>query len=219
MDKVCVSYSLGKDSTLALHRTMESGDNVIALIISIDEENKRSWFHGVESTLIDEVSASLNIPVIYAKGKPEDYRETFIKALKEAKALGATKCIFGDIDIEEHHEWCSGVCDEAKLTAIFPLWQEDRKEIVKEFIACGYKAVIKTISKKHQLPTSLLFKTLSNDVLQELETLNVDVCGENGEYHTFVYDGPVFSNPIKIKNTGVHESEYAFSAIVELDNE
>ncbi|APD05559.1 hypothetical protein UJ101_00006 [Flavobacteriaceae bacterium UJ101] len=215
--KVCVSYSLGKDSTLALHRSIQAGNEVVALIISINEENDRSWFHGVNQEIIQKTSESLNIPIIYAKSKGEDYQEVFIKTLVKAKKLGVTECVFGDIDIIEHQEWCSNVCNEAGLKANFPLWKENRKTLVEEFIDCGFKALIKTVSKQHSLPKSLLFRTLTKEVLKELEAFQVDVCGENGEYHTLVYDGPLFKNTIKVKNEGIHESEYSYSVILKLE--
>ncbi len=218
MSKVCVSYSLGKDSTLALYRTLQQGDDVIALIVAIDKENKRSWFHGVEKNLIEEVSKALSIPVIYAEGSSEKYRETFIKALQTAKQRGATACIFGDIDIVEHREWCTDVSQEANLTARFPLWQESRRAVVEEFINCGFKAFIKTVSKKHKLPQTMLGKTLSQESLDIIEQHGSDACGENGEYHTIVYDGPIFHHKINLKTVGIHESPYAFAAILELEN-
>ncbi len=214
--KVCVSYSLGKDSTLALYRAIKSGCDVMALIISVNEENLRSWFHGVDSELINAVSSSLGIPVILAKSDGSNYREVFVEALEEAKSLGVSECVFGDIDIEDHFDWCSAVCDEAKMSAWFPLWKEDRREIVEEFINSGFKAIIKTVSKQFKMDMSFLNRQLTLDVLDELESLGVDVCGENGEYHTFVFDGPIFNKPIATEYIDTYESEYAYSAILKL---
>lgn len=217
--KVCVSFSLGKDSTLALYRTLKEEKDVVVLIISVDEKNLRSWFHGVDTTLIDAVSSSLNIPVILAKGDGNDYREVFVDALNKTKEMGAVECIFGDIDIEDHFKWCSGVCDEAGIASHFPLWQESRRAIVEEFIDCGFKACIKTVSKQFNVDQTFLNQTLSKDVINQFEHLGIDVCGENGEYHTFVYDGPIFNNPINVKSVGIYESDYAYSTILELEDE
>ncbi len=217
--KLCVSFSLGKDSTLALQRVLEQGDDVIALITSVDEKNQRSWFHGVEQHLLQKVSNSLNIPVIYASGNKNNYRPVFIKALQEAKLQGATGCVFGDIDIVEHREWCQSICDEVGIEAIFPLWQEDREKIVAEFIERGFKALVKTVSKQHHLPQSVLGKTLDKELVKTFKSFAIDTCGENGEYHTFVYDGPLFAEKISIRFKGIHESEYAYSVILELADE
>ncbi|MFV0424090.1 MAG: diphthine--ammonia ligase [Bacilli bacterium] len=217
--KVCVSYSLGKDSTLALYRTIKSGKDVVALIISVDEKNLRSWFHGVDTLLIDAVSKSLNIPVILAKGDGNNYREVFIEAIESAKQLGAMECIFGDIDIEDHYKWCNSVCIDAGVESCFPLWQESRRDIVEEFIDNGFKAIIKTVSKQYDLNEKFLNQVLTHELVNEFEKLGIDVCGENGEYHTFVCDGPIFSEPIDVKSAGTFESDYSFSTILELSNE
>ncbi|MFV0499539.1 MAG: diphthine--ammonia ligase [Bacilli bacterium] len=217
--KVCVSYSLGKDSTLALYRTIKSQKEVVALIISVDERNLRSWFHGVDKTLIETVSCSLNIPVVLAKGDGKNYREVFIEALVKAKKMGAVECVFGDIDIEDHYKWCNDVCNDVGIKSYFPLWNESRKAIVKEFIDAGFMAVVKTVSKSFDLDKGYLGRVLDDKFIKDLETIGVDVCGENGEYHTFVYDGPIFSSPIPIKSTGIYESEFGYTTILELDNE
>ncbi len=219
MKKVCVSFSLGKDSTLALHRVLKEGKDVVALIISVDEKNLRSWFHGVDTTLINAVSSSLGIPVILAKGDGKDYREVFIEAIEKAKELGAVECVFGDIDIADHFEWCDSVCKDAGVESYFPLWQEERRAIVEEFIDNGFKACIKTVSKSFKVDKKFLNQTLSRDLINEFEDLGIDVCGENGEYHTFVYDGPIFNKPINITSVGAFESEYSYSSILELTDE
>lgn len=215
MEKVCVSYSLGKDSTLALYRTLKT-KKVTNLVISVNENDLRSWFHGVDYELIELVSKSLNIPVILAKSKGEDYRERFIEALEQSKQLGAMACVFGDIDIEEHYTWCNEVCRDAGLKSDFPLWQENRRSIVEEFINSGFKAKIKTVSKQHNIKPEFLNQTLTHDVITEFEQLGIDVCGENGEYHTFVYDGPLYSFPIDTAQIDTYESEYAYSAVLEV---
>lgn len=217
MEKVCVSYSLGKDSTLALYRIMKTCE-VVSLVISVNEDNLRSWFHGVDVDLINRVSNSLNIPVILAKSDGTNYRESFIEALNKSKELGASSCVFGDIDIEDHYKWCSEVCNDANIGYIFPLWQEDRRKIVEEFVDCGFKAKIKTVSKQFNVDKKYLNQTLTHQLLDEFEKLGIDVCGENGEYHTFVYDGPIFNTPIKTVETGVFESDYSYSVILELDS-
>ncbi len=217
--KVCVSYSLGKDSTLALYRVLKEEKDVVALIISVDSKNLRSWFHGVDTTLINEVSSSLNIPVILAKGDGNDYREVFIEAIKEAKKLGAVECVFGDIDIEDHYKWCNDVCIDAGVESYFPLWQQSRRAIVEEFIDSGFKAMIKTVSKQFNVDEKFLNKTLSHQLINQFEEIGIDVCGENGEYHTLVVDGPIFEFPICLNENGVHESEYAYSVILELCDE
>lgn len=215
MKKFCMSYSLGKDSTLALYEMIEDGNIPVALIVAINKNQERSWFHGVQENLIKKVSLSLDIPVIFAAGIGEDYKEVFVEALKEAKELGAEICAFGDIDIEEHREWGTSICETVNMDAAFPLWKRSRKTVVEKIIDCNFKCMIKTVTKEHNVPKEYLGRILDRQVVSEFEDLGIDVCGENGEYHTFVVDGPIFSTEIDVKQIGVHESEYSYSLIIE----
>lgn len=215
-ESFCMSYSLGKDSTLALYKMIQDGYTPVALVITVNDEG-RSLFHGVDNKLIKRVSESLGIPVIQAVCTPENYKEQFSNALIEARKLGATKCVFGDIDIEEHRLWGEEMCSLSGLQPVFPHWQRNREDIAREFVNSGFKAIIKAVSKQYNVPIDYLGKELTNEVFDEFGLLGIDICGENGEYHTFVYDGPMFKEPIRYKNSGVFESEYAYSYIIEVE--
>ncbi len=217
-EKFCLSYSLGKDSTLALNRMIEKGHRPVALIISVNEDYNLTWFHGVENNFLDKVSKSLGIKIIKAVGNGKNYREVLKDGLKEAKGLGATSCVFGDIDIEEHKEWGNKICEEVGLKSVYPLWQENRETIVKEFINKGFKGIVKTVSKEYKVSKEFLGRDLNLELLEEFRKIGIDLCGENGEYHTFVYDGKLFKEPIKFKKMSIHESEYSYSLMLgELD--
>ena len=123
-------------------------------------------------------------------------------------------CI-GDIDIEENGQWDRNVCQKSGLKPLLPLWEESREEIVTEFVEKGYHAIIKTISKTSRIPDRFLGQPLDQMFIDYLNTHNIDVCCENGEYHTFVVDGPLFKFPINYQTTGVFESEYSKSIIIE----
>ena len=139
-----VSYSCGKDSTLALYRMIKNGHNPVALLITVDKKILRSWFHRVPKNLLEEVSKSLNIPLLLVNCEGEEYKDAFNKTLNKAKnELGAEACVFGDIDLEAHRTWCTDRCNEANMEAIFPLWLENREQITYEFIDSGFKTVIK----------------------------------------------------------------------------
>jgi uncharacterized protein (TIGR00290 family) len=196
-----VSYSGGKDSALALYRMITQGHRPVAMITTVDYTQDRSWFHGIQSELLNKVSESLNIPMIICACKPEEYTESFEDALKKSKNLGAEACVFGDIDIEVHSEWNNARCDAAGLKCILPLWQEEREALVKEFIDCGFKAVIKIVQLK-ALDESFLGKILTYELIEQIKSTGSDPCGENGEYHTFVYDGPIFSSPVSFSVKG-----------------
>ena len=121
MKKFIMSYSCGKDSTLALYRMIKKGNTPAALLVTVNKEENRSWFHGIPESLIKEVSKSLNIPLILVETKGNNYEEKFTEALIKAKdRLGIDLCVFGDIDLEPHREWCTARCNEAGVEANFP---------------------------------------------------------------------------------------------------
>ncbi|MBB2183249.1 diphthine--ammonia ligase [Lachnospiraceae bacterium MD1] len=193
--KFVASYSGGKDSILAIYRAIKLGMKPVTLIITYNIDMERSWFHGIPGDLLNEVSASLGIPIKLIKTSAKDYATNFEMELKIQKENGAEVCVFGDIDLEEHLQWCTARCDEAGIEAFFPLWQEDRKALVKEFIDNGFTANISVVdtdrlSKKH------LGMTLSPETVASITSEGADACGENGEYHTFVSDGPLFRTPV-----------------------
>lgn len=198
--KVIVSFSGGKDSMLSLHRAISLGYEPIALMTTINKNKGDSWFHDISSNLLKQVSLAINIPLLLVECDGDNYENSFETALKNMKNLGAEACVFGDIDIAHHRVWGELRCQNTNLKAIFPLWQENRETLVKEFIDLGYKAVIKKVNLKN-MSADFLGKTLTYELLKEIEATGSDVCGENGEYHTFVYDGPIFSKEILLKNT------------------
>ena len=193
--KFVASYSGGKDSVLAIHRAVHAGLVPLELITTYNTDMNRSWFHGITENIIKKVSDSLAIPIRLIRTSGEQYEENFEKALADAKNRGAEVCVFGDIDIEGHLEWCSSRCEKVGLIPYFPLWQESRKKLVCEFIDSGFLAII-TIIDTSRMPTNFLGEILTRKVADLIEESGADICGENGEYHTFVFDGPIFNNKI-----------------------
>lgn len=198
--KFVVSYSCGKDSTLSLYRMIKEGHVPVALLVTVDKKVLRSWFHGIPDKLLKDVSKSLDIPlVLVASNGKENYGETFIEALKKIKEeKGAEACVFGDIDLMAHRTWCEDKCEKAGLEAIFPLWEEDREKLTYEFIDSGFKTVIKNV-KLSILGEEFLGEVLTKEVVERLKAAGSDACGENGEYHTFVFDGPLFKEKISFE--------------------
>ncbi|MEG0377878.1 MAG: diphthine--ammonia ligase [Eubacterium sp.] len=192
-----MSYSCGKDSTLALHRMVADGHIPVGLLIMINEEADRSWFHGVDEDLLHQISESLNIPLILCRSKGDDYLIQFENGLLEAKNRGAECCVFGDIDIEDNAAWCRERCNHMGLTPVFPLWQQGRENLTHEFISLGYIGLIKCV-RHADLPKTLLGKPLDDDAIAIMKSHNIDICGENGEYHTLVVSGPLFRFPLNI---------------------
>lgn len=127
-----MSYSCGKDSALALHRMVQKGHVPVALLVMVNRELGRSWFHGVDRDLLGEISDALGIPLLAAESTGEAYHIRFEQALRQAKAMGAERCVFGDIDIADHAAWGRARCEAAGMEAEFPLWQEDREALTRE---------------------------------------------------------------------------------------
>lgn len=109
--------------------------------------------------------------------------------------MGAETACFGDIDIESNRAWCEARCEKAGLTPVFPLWHRDRAENVYEIVNLGYKCVIKSLNNT-LLPKTLLGEVIHLEVIEEMKKCGIDICGENGEYHTLVTDGPIFKEPL-----------------------
>lgn len=215
MKKFCLSYSTGKDSILALDMLRQQDYFPVCLITSVNDEMKRSWFHGVSLHLLEQAAENMDIPLIAVSNNIENYEERMESALKQAKKLGADYCCFGDIDIEQHREWDHKLSKKADLIPLLPLWQKKRRDIVEQFLTSGYTAIIKTISKKSGIPEYFLGRELDKTFINYLLEQNLDVCGENGEYHTLVVDGPIFTKRLKYQISGIHESLYAKSLIID----
>ncbi len=196
--KFVMSYSCGKDSALALHRMIQNGHQPIGLLVMINKEMERSWFHGVDMALLEQISQSLAIPVIPCICEGEQYHTALEEGLRKAKALGAQCCAFGDIDIEGHFDWCAERCRNMGMAHSFPLWQESREELTYELIRLGYRAVIKCVNQT-MLPKSFLGKELSEAIVAQMKDIGIDICGENGEYHTVTVAGPIFDFPVNYR--------------------
>ncbi|HJJ51219.1 MAG TPA: diphthine--ammonia ligase [Methanocorpusculum sp.] len=193
--KFVISYSCGKDSTLALHKMIAAGHTPVGLLVMVNKDEKLSWFHGVDLDLLDQISKSLQIPLITCASSGEEYHLGLEDGLRRAKELGAELCVYGDIDIEEHREWGTARCRSAGIEPYYPLWHRDREENTREVIDLGYQCVIKCV-RNADLPQHLLGKVLDHEMVAFMKEKGLDVCGENGEYHTVTLGGPIFHTPI-----------------------
>lgn len=191
-----MSYSCGKDSTLALHKMLALGGAPTALLVMFNSGDGRSFFHGADGALLERCFAALQIPLLCVPSCGEDYHLAMEEALRKAKKAGAEFACFGDIDIEGHRIWGEERCRNAGLSALYPLWHANREENAREVINLGYKCVIKSLDNT-KLPKSMLGKILDEALLEEMAQCGIDVCGENGEYHTLVVDGPIFRSSIQ----------------------
>jgi len=191
------SWSGGKDSCLALYRAIKEGGRPKALLTMFREGGERSRSHGLTTKLIEKQASSLNIPLITRPATWENYEQTFINALHGFKDDGINVGVFGDIDLDPHLEWVEKVCAKAGIEAYEPLWKCKRGDLLDELFAAGFKATIVSI-KESLLDKKFLGMTLSPELIKEFAEIGIDPSGEEGEYHTVVTAGPIFSTPIEL---------------------
>lgn len=198
MNRYCfVSWSGGKDSCLAFYKAVENGYSPKKLFTMFSKENDISAAHRLKEEVLKAQAFAIGIEYAVGRALFDEYEEVFVHNLKQFKKDGLDYGVFGDIDIEGHKQWNDKVCKMSSITAVLPLWQKNRKELVKEFINLGFKAKIVVVNTT-MLDKRFLGQDLSFSLMEEIEACGADVCGENGEYHTVVYDGPIFRQPVDL---------------------
>ncbi len=200
--KLICSWSGGKDSCFALHRATKKRHQVQNLLTMMQDKST-SNFHMISSQLLDAQSEALGISIAKVPTTPKTYEEDFIKALTEAKKKGAEGIITGDIfDVALHEAgWLDKITSEIGLKPVRPLWHRDTTEVLNEWINEGFKATVVRM-KKELLTMDYLGRNLDRSFFNDLKKLgNIDLCGEHGEYHTFVTDGPNFKKRIEVQET------------------
>lgn len=194
------SWSSGKDSCLALYKALKSGFDVKCLLNFISREHKRGCFHGIESKLINLQAQAIGIPLVQKEttADMEKYEEEFkagVLELKNTKNIDAM--IFGDIYLDEHKNWVERVCRDVSVTAVEPLWNNPPDNLLEEFINLGFKAVVVSCQAK-LFDKNFVGRLIDKEFLKEMQQRKICPCGENGEFHTFVIDGPLFKKRIDI---------------------
>ena len=195
------SWSGGKDSCLALYRSIQSGGKPKGLLTMMVENGKRSRSHGLPHAVIQSQAEVLGIQSIVRSTSWDDYEQALVSVLHEFKEQDIECGVFGDIDLRPHREWVEKVCSSVGIQAYEPLWQTARRNLLDEFLQLGFSATIVAV-KQDTLNDSFLGRTLNRHVIADLENAGVDVSGEEGEYHTVVTDGPIFSNTVDIQSRG-----------------
>lgn len=206
--KAFISWSSGKDCMYALYRFLKNTDNkVVCLLNMSDIRSDKSRSHGISNGMIRKQAAHLNIPLLQKPTSRNDYEKNLKEVISQLKSEGIDSGVFGDICLQEHRVWIERVCGDMGVSAVFPLWGEDTNKLVEEFIDDGFKTIVVSV-RKEKLSQSFLGRLIDNDFLAEIRSIpSVDPCGENGEYHTFVYDGPLFTHPISFKKGNVIEDD------------
>lgn len=208
MKGFAISYSLGKDGSLAFWRALQDGLSPVCLVTMFRVDAQRSWFHGADEKLLKACAACLDLPALILPASSHDYASVFENGLVRAREMGAEYCVFGDIDLEPNRRWEEERCQGAGLSPLFPLWNQARERVIDDLLSDGFKCVIKTIAadllplderKKRAFCEKYLGKPLTREFAEKLRDMGLDACGENGEYHTLTTDGPIFKKPLSLR--------------------
>lgn len=200
------SWSGGKDACLALYRAQEAGAVPKVLLTMVEADGLKSRSHGLPTALLEEQAKLLGIPLVMAKTKNTEYEKNLIQQMELFKTNGIEFGVFGDIDLQAHYDWVARVTNSVGVDYYQPLWKEDRRSLLKQFIDYGFKTTI-VATKNGVLDDSFLGRVMDDKLILELEVLGIDACGEDGEFHTFVTDGPLFSSAVTLNYNGIRREE------------
>ena len=194
--KAAISWSAGKDSCLALLRARESGLDVQTFLTMIDPDGL-SKSHALPRELIAAQVAALGGQWRPAVAGPGEYGDVFAAELKALRDTGHTHLVFGDIDLQAHRDWLEPACEKAGLQAVFPLWLESRRALADEMLARRIRATLVCVDTR-RLDASFCGVEYDAALIARLPD-GVCPCGEDGEFHTFVWDAPGFSEPLPLR--------------------
>jgi len=213
--KAFCCWSGGKESALSLYRAKNEGIEITYLLNMLSEDGEYSRSHRIRKDCLRGQSEAIRIPIIQRKTSWENYESEFKSAVLELKENGLEAGVFGDVDLQEHRDWVERVCKDLGVKPILPLWKEKREKIIKDFIEANFKAIV-IVTQANLLGKEWLGKKIDEEFIDNLKSLtNVDLCGEKGEYHTFVYDGPIFEKQVKFAvGKSVFKDEHWFLEVL-----
>ena len=198
-----VSWSGGKDSCLALHRAAECLGKPHFLLNMLTEDVERSRSHGLKKQILQAQADSLGIPILFYAASWNEYENTFIAALRTLKNKGIEAGVFGDMQMKNepnslaNRQWAEYVCQQAEMIAIEPLWDEAEEDLMSNFLTSGIKTKIIAINA-NRLDKKYLGQLLTKELMDEFTKQGVHPFGEEGEYHSVVFDSPLFSKPLNL---------------------
>jgi uncharacterized protein (TIGR00290 family) len=196
---VVMSWSGGKDSCLALHEIQRgAGMSVEALLTTVTRDFDRISMHGVRRTLLEQQAASLGLPlhqVFISRGATnEEYESRMGEAFSAYRTRGIDSIAFGDLFLEDIRAYRQRLLAKHGMLGLYPIWGRNTSKLIRDFLDAGFKTAVVCVDPA-QLDPSFVGRVIDKEFLEELPS-NVDPCGENGEFHTFVFDGPNFKGPV-----------------------
>jgi uncharacterized protein (TIGR00290 family) len=211
MTKAIFNWSGGKDSALCLHKVLRSKQYEIAcLLTSVNAQHQRISMHGVRVELLHKQAESIGLPLqkmlVPEMPTMESYDKMMTETLSKFKSKGVEASIFGDIFLEDLRKYREDKLATLNMKGVFPLWKIPTIDLIREFLDLGFKTITTCVNDKY-LDKSFVGRIIDEDFLKDLPE-NVDPCGENGEFHTFVFDGPIFKNPIPFENGEIVYRKY-----------
>lgn len=191
------SWSGGKDSCLACYKAIKKGYKVRYLLNFVSKEYGRCCFHGIEKGLIKLQAELIGIPLVQKEvtADMKEYEKEFKEAVLEFKDIKSM--VFGDIYLDEHKDWVERVCKDLEIAPIEPLWNVPAIDVAEEFIDLDFKSIVVSC-QADKFDKDFVGRVVDKGLINELRGRNICPCGENGEFHTIVVDGPIFKRPIKI---------------------
>ena len=201
-EKVVLAWSGGKDSAMALHALLKSNRyEIVSLLTTVSRQYERISHHGVRVELLEQQAAALGIHLykLYlhqANCSNEDYEAAMKKVMLEYKEKDVLTVAFGDVFLQDLREYREHNLAKVEMKAIFPIWHRDTTEIVRTFIGLGFKAYLTCVDGE-KLGVEFAGRPIDADLIRDLPD-EVDPCGENGEFHSYVYDGPIFQRPVDL---------------------
>lgn len=209
--KAVFNWSGGKDSSLALHKYIQHGNPEIScLLTTVNESFNRVSMHGVRTELLERQAENIGIPLVKVM-LPEmpdmpAYEKIMTEYLLKLKSDGVRTAVFGDIFLEDLRKYREDKLAQIDIECAFPIWKIPTKELVEEFIDLGFRAVTVCVDERF-LDKSFAGRTIDRSFVKDLPD-NVDPCGENGEFHSFVYDGPIFRKPVEFSKGEIVYRKY-----------
>jgi uncharacterized protein (TIGR00290 family) len=200
--KTIVAWSSGKDSAWALHQAKLDADlEVVGLLTTVTEPFLRVSMHGVREELLEAQACSLRLPLLKVPipypCPNETYETAMSEALDQAREEGVTRIVFGDLFLEDVRKYRETRLEETGFKGVWPLWLQDTRDLSRRMVEAGLKATIACLDPK-RLPRAFAGRDYDGDLLDDLPE-GVDPCAENGEFHTFAWDGPMFSEPVRFR--------------------